>query len=395
MWQRSVRRLSQAGFLTLTIVGVFVVGGNAERWCPFGGVEAVYTYAREGNLVCSLGVSNFYILAAVLLSLLIVRRSFCSYVCPLGTISEWTYNLGRRLHLPTWRPGRTAERVLGLLKYVILVVILFFTWRTAELMFRGYDPCYALLSRHGEDITVWAYVISGVLLAASLVISVPLCRWLCPLAAVMNPLSRFGLMRVRRQVTDCSGCRACTLACPMGIRVHQRQVVKDARCTGCLNCVSVCPTAQTGVLAWSLGRRRASGWWPLIVVVGLLGSAVAAAYMFPLPSFVKTRGTAPAETAYVDLAVHDLTCRGRATLFVYYLERDDQYALPGYLRIEAWPGPDPAAARVIYDPGQTDADAIRQAVTEPYYDYDAGVWRSSPFAIEGYDPLAWLQGGGE
>ena len=71
------RRIVQIVFLLLTVVGVFVMRGNAERWCPFGGVEAIYTYAREGNMLCSLGTYNFFILGGVLLSALLVRRAFC------------------------------------------------------------------------------------------------------------------------------------------------------------------------------------------------------------------------------------------------------------------------------------------------------------------------------
>ena len=41
--------------------------------------------------------------------------------------------------------------------------------------------------------------------------------------------------------------------------------------------------------------------------------------------------------------------------------------------------------RITYDPARTDEDSIREAITEPYF--DGQVWRPSPFAIEGYDPL--------
>jgi hypothetical protein len=43
---------------------------------------------------------------------------------------------------------------------------------------------------------------------------------------------------------------------------------------------------------------------------------------------------------------------------------------------------------VTFDPTVTDEDAIKQAITEPYYDAVADFWRNSPFRIEGYDPLA-------
>ena len=75
---KTTRRVVQFGFLAVTLVGVFLFRGNAERWCPFGGVEALYTYATEGNLTCSLAVTNFYILGAVLVMTLLLRRAVCA-----------------------------------------------------------------------------------------------------------------------------------------------------------------------------------------------------------------------------------------------------------------------------------------------------------------------------
>ena len=44
---RRNRRLVQGSFLVLVLLGVFVVGGNCERWCPFGGVEALCTHYHK------------------------------------------------------------------------------------------------------------------------------------------------------------------------------------------------------------------------------------------------------------------------------------------------------------------------------------------------------------
>jgi hypothetical protein len=92
-------------------------------------------------------------------------------------------------------------------------------------------------------------------------------------------------------------------------------------------------------------------------------------------------------TATVDLRIHNLACRGKANLLMYYLERDDALEVPGYLVLEAWPGPGAAEARITFDPSLSDEAAVRQAITEPYYDLLGDVWRASPFEIEGYDPL--------
>lgn len=379
------RAAIQLAFVALVVGGVFVLGGNAERWCPFGGAEAIYIYVNEGNLPCSLQVSNLFMLGGVLLSVLLFRRAFCGYACPVGAISEWTQRLGRAVGLKPRGVPRRLDAVLSLLKYAVLVVLLVLTWRTGELIFRGYDPCYALISRHGEDITYWAYVVGGAILLASLLFSVPFCRWLCPLGALLNPFSRFAWWRVRRVEADCSGCGMCTRVCPMAIPVHEVEEVRHARCTACMECVSACPRMARGALDV---RTRA----PRAFVVGglllLLAAPVAASWLLPLPSFRWSRGEAPDTTAHVELAIDGLTCRGSANLLVYFLTRDDLLELPGHLALEAWPGSGAARARITYDPAFVDADAVRAAVTEPYFEPDWQAWRHAPFRIQGHDPLA-------
>lgn len=384
------RRTIQFSFLALTLAAVFALGIHVEQWCPFGGVEAIYTYATEGNMICSLGTSNFFALGGVVLTALLLRRAFCGFLCPIGTISEALRSAAGRLRIPAVRTPPLLDRGLGLLKYGVLAAILYFTWRAGELLFRGYDPCYALISRHGADITVWAYIVSGAIAGASLVISLPFCRWFCPLAAVLHPFSQFGLTRIKRNPEACTACRRCAKACPMDIPVDRVEQVTSAACLSCLQCVDACPHRRSHALSWGppnlLGRR-----WPqaalVLILLACTAGAVSAAYLFPMPSFVKSRGGASPRTASVELKVGDLTCRGRANLFFWYLDRDDMFRVPGYLKVEAWPAPSLADVRITYDPAQTDAEAIRQAITEPYYNLGEDLWRPSPFRIEGYDPL--------
>ena len=396
MPMKRTRRLSQAAFLTLTLVGVFIVGGNAERWCPFGGVEAIYAYATDGTMLCSLGVTNLYVLGALLVMTIILRRAFCGYVCPVGTISDWLQVGARRCGVKPKRVPPAVDRALSFLKYVLLGVILLITWRASELLFRGFDPCYALLSRHGEDITIWAYVSAGAIVVASLFIAIPFCRWLCPLAAVMHPFSRFGITRIRRDEDACIACRKCSTACPMNIPVDKLGEVNSARCLSCMQCIDACPPRTGGALEWGPSKRLASRSWPRwILVAGVLltlGAAVFASYAWPLPSFVKARAVASAAEdeqpfAIVDLQIHELTCRGRGTLLWYFLDRDDEFAVSGPLRLEAWPGDEPARVRVHYDPALAHPDAIQAAIVMPYFDMVGSRWRTSPFRIVGYEPF--------
>jgi NAD-dependent dihydropyrimidine dehydrogenase PreA subunit len=392
---KNTRRVVQVGFLALVLVGVFALGANCERWCPFGGIEAAYTYATEGNMLCSLGVSNFFILGGVLLMTVLLRRAFCGYMCPLGTISEWLRVAAAWLRIPGVRVPPLLDRILALSKYAVLATVLYYTYRAGELIFRGFDPCYALISRHGEDITVWAYVTAGAIALASLFMVMPFCRWFCPLAAVLNPLSRFGLTRVKRDTSACNDCGLCAKSCPAAIPVDQVEQVTAARCISCLKCVDSCPNNATepAALTWGPPRMLGRSWPPLVLVAVLLlctSLAVATSYMFPVPSFIKSRGTRPEKVATVRLQIEDVTCRGRANLLFYFLERDDLYEI-GYFKLEAWPGPGLATIDVTFDPTLADEQLVKQAITEPYFNNATDRWRSSTFQIEGYDQLMIAQ----
>ena len=391
----TTRRLVQLFCLVLVLASVYVVGANCERWCPFGGVEALYTYAMEGNMICSLGTANFFILGGVLLMTLLARRAFCGYICPIGTLSEWTGVLGQRLQIPAVTVPYRVDRLLALLKYAVLAIILWLTWRAGELIFRGFDPCYALISRHGADITVWAYVVSGLIVLVSLIVLLPFCRWFCPLAAVLNPFSRFGVTRIKRDEQVCTDCGLCSKACPVTIPVHELTEVRAARCLSCMNCLESCPDQTSGAITWGpprvLGRS-----WPQAALIAILllctTGAVAASYLFPFPSFVKVHGQAPEQAATVQLKVDSLQCRGNANLLYFFLKRDDLYQIQGYFKVEVWPDPGVADIHITYDPSVASEEGIKRTITEPYYDVLIDQWRMSPFRIEGYDPLGADQG---
>ena len=380
----------QAFFLALTLVGTFVLLANCEKWCPFGGVESIYTYITEGNMACSLGVSSFFILGTTLLGVVIARRAFCGYACPIGTISSWTRSIFKKLGLKEIRVTGKVDRALSLLKYPILITILWFTWSASELLFRACCPAYALVGRHGEDITYWAYIVAGAIVVLSIFFMLPFCRWFCPLAAVLNPLSRIGFLRVKRDQEACVDCGACAKACPMAIPVDQLPQVTSARCISCFDCVSSCPK-KVNALSWG---PVTGGRWPTWTAVGvLIATIVIAAGMWmvaPLPSFIKVREgfDVPANTAQVDLNIEGLACRGSANKLYFFLTRDDEvYKIPGYLKLEAWPDQIQGRAVITYDADKANDRMIKEAITQTYYEPVSKVWWDSTFTIEGYDIL--------
>jgi polyferredoxin len=137
----------------------------------------------------------------------------------------------------------------------VLVVILVATWTTGELVFRAYDPYYVMVSAHGHEVRLWSYAILAGVLALGAVVPMAWCRYLCPLGVTLWPFSALGRIRLRRDKSRCTGCAACTRACPHGIPVAGAIEVRSGECTLCLECSAACRDAQALEL-------RLEGWKP-------------------------------------------------------------------------------------------------------------------------------------
>ncbi|MBP8305073.1 MAG: 4Fe-4S binding protein [Phycisphaerae bacterium] len=390
---RRTRHVIQGLFLALIVAGVFVFRRNLEVWCPFGGVECLSLYLRDGKMLCALGASNFFILAAILLLTLGLKRVFCGYMCPLGTLAEWMRCLARRWGIRPLEPSAKVNRILSWVPILLLVAVLWWTFAATELIVRPADPCFALIGTGTNEEVPWtACGVLGLLIVGSLLVSMPFCRWICPLGAVLNGVSRLGLTRIHRNTSTCVDCGRCSKACPMGIEVAQRVRVTEARCLACGECVQACPVKPAPALDYRFlnhGPMRHPHGWIAVSVALCVALAVTAAYAIPLPTFMHARDLdRPATVAECSLHIEGVTCSGSARQLILFLDRDDAFAVPGYLKVLTSPGPGFVKVRLQYDPARTDPSALVSALVEPYYDRVEARWRPSPFQVEGYDPLA-------
>jgi polyferredoxin len=257
-------RCLRTAFQIVVIVAVLVTGlrfamgwsrTSIETYCPFGGLEAALSLFTQQTFTCATGERNLAMFVALILLTLIARKSFCSWVCPVGAVSEWFAALGRKLFpqrrrdddrapLHALEPPRRWDRRLRWLRLPVLAAILYFTFRTGELIFRGFDPYYILFSFHGHDVKTWSYLVLGFVLAGVIVIPMAWCRYLCPLGVALWPFSLVGRFRLARNDAVCTGCHACDRVCPQGIVVSRGAEVRSGECTLCFECTEVCPEGQ-------------------------------------------------------------------------------------------------------------------------------------------------------
>jgi polyferredoxin len=279
LWHiQTLRALVQTGavlFILYTVL-VHVLAGESdnlitaspEAYCPFGGIETLYTYLSSGgSFVSHTHLSNLVLFGSVLLLAVVARGAFCGWICPLGALQEWLYaasmGLQRRIRplgrgvraLKAWAGARPTRRFdqrpaptllerldhwLRYFKYVVLVWVLLGTGGYSVLVFRDYDPWAALLTITELEITGGLIVLAFVLVAA-LFVERPWCRYTCPLGAVIGIASKVSPLRLERNGPVCAGCAVCNTACPVGIPVDTRTAITDASCMMCMRCVNTCP----------------------------------------------------------------------------------------------------------------------------------------------------------
>ena len=251
-WRR-LRRVVQVLMLVLflyLLVGTqqgnvtFLPSGFFFNLDPLAGISAMIA-SRSWIAPMAWGI-------VTLLLTVVVGRAWCSWICPLGTLLDWT---------PSRRPKRNKLDIPSYwrqVKYFVLFVILFAAM-LGSLTLIVLDPITLLfrtitsviLPTFNSLVTEQPFFLPNVLLALLFVGVLALnairprfwCRYLCPLGALLGLVSKFAQVRHKVNEEQCINCRRCAVICPTGAIDPERKFMADPEeCTACLDCVEACPT---------------------------------------------------------------------------------------------------------------------------------------------------------
>lgn len=217
--------------------------------CPFGGVVSIYQFVTAGTYVRKIHSAAFILMWIVFPLALLVGPLFCGWICPLGSIQEWLGKVGKKIFKRRFNrfiPYR-LDRYLRYLRYVMLGWVLYMTAVTGTLIFQDYDPYYTLFNFWTDEVAISGLIILGAVLATSLFVERPFCKYACPYGAVLGIFNLFRIFKIRRNPKTCIDCKACDRACPMNIPVSTSGSVRHHQCISCLRCTSeqVCPVQKT------------------------------------------------------------------------------------------------------------------------------------------------------
>jgi MauM/NapG family ferredoxin protein len=218
-----------------------------------------------------------------------VGRAWCGWVCPMGTVLDWTPSRRQRQNpgiSPRWSQVKyflffvvIISALLGSLTLVILDPITLLSRTVASVILPGLNwaiggaaswlygfgalqPAMEWVdgALRGRILNSQAFYLPNLVLLAVFTVVLGLnavrsrfwCRYICPLGGLLGLISKVAFIRHRVDGEKCISCRKCATICPTGAIQPENKFAADiAECTTCLNCIESCPTK-----AISFGKTR-------------------------------------------------------------------------------------------------------------------------------------------
>jgi len=218
-----------------------------EAFLPIDAMLALRHFLHTG-VVDAVHPAGLAIFVGICLMSLLLAKSFCSHLCPVGLLSELLGRLGVRLTGRTLTPPRWLDLPLRGLKLVLLGFFVWAIWYAMDP--RGVASFLESPYARVVDAKMWLFfaepsrltvTVLGVLVVVSVFVRDAWCRYLCPYGALVGVLGRLAPLKVTRDPEVCTQCQACTRACPARLSVHTVRRVASVECSLCQDCVIACP----------------------------------------------------------------------------------------------------------------------------------------------------------
>jgi len=246
---------------------------GVEGWLPIASLMNLKVWMLTGRMPAIHAAGMFLLIAFVAMSW-VFRKSFCGWLCPVGTISEYLWRLGRQTFNRNYRLPRYVDIALRGLKYILLGLFLYAVISMPVAGIRAFlEGPYGVIAdvkmlNFFRFIGLAGGVVIAVLVVASVFVQNFWCRYLCPYGALMGFASMLSPLKIRRDPNLCIDCAKCAKACPSALPVDRLITIQSAECTGCMQCVAECPAAGALLFA-APAKRRVPAWAVAVGVMAL------------------------------------------------------------------------------------------------------------------------------
>jgi len=224
---------------------------GVDGFLPISSLMSTFLFLKTG-FIHNAHPAGVFIFLGIFLVSLVFGKSFCSWLCPVGFLSEMLGDLGEKLFGRKIKMPKFLDYPLRSLKYLLLAFFLYSIFvAMSDTAIRVFlDSDYNKVA----DIKMYYFFadisrFSLIVISALFFLSIPFrgfwCRYLCPYGAFLGIASLLSPNKIQRNIPSCTDCELCTKVCPSNIKVHKLKTVISDECTSCLTCVDVCPVKDT------------------------------------------------------------------------------------------------------------------------------------------------------
>ena len=160
---------------------------------------------------------------------LVFGRGWCGYACWTAMVLDF---------LPYKVPDKSRKK-LGWIRYLTFAASLIFVAALFLAKVTNIERIMFLAFIIGNAV----YYVFGIALALIFKDNRAFCKYICPVAVFLKPMSYYSLMRVKCDKEKCISCGKCKRICPMNVDVtdNSRKRVNGTECILCMECVRNCP----------------------------------------------------------------------------------------------------------------------------------------------------------
>ncbi len=255
---------------------------GVEAFLPISAMVSLKYFLVTG-IINQVHPSALVILGFVLITSIGVKKGFCSWVCPVGFLSELLWLIRPRQFKKIVMPG-VIDWMLRSLKYLLLLFFLYtILWQMNSAALEQFiHSSYNIVAdikmlrffTHMSGTTM--AVLTG-LVVLSFVFPYFWCRYLCPYGALLGLAGFLSPVKVRRNESSCTDCGRCNRVCPSRINISRKDAVQSDECFGCGRCADACPEPHTLTLSWPITSKAvpAAAIAGFVLIVFLGGSLLA------------------------------------------------------------------------------------------------------------------------
>ncbi|MCE5193885.1 MAG: 4Fe-4S binding protein [Nitrospiraceae bacterium] len=233
---------------------------SIEGFLPIGALMSLKLWITTG-ILDRIHPAGLVIFIAAILTSLILRKSFCGWICPVGAISETVSKLGEKIFKRNIIMNKYIDHPLRAIKYLLLS---FFIYVIAIKMDSGdilkflsedyYKIADVKMLYFFTKMTSMTFITLLILFIGSLFFRNFWCRYLCPYGALVGTVSLFSPVKITRNTDACINCGKCSKNCLSFLPVDKKVRISSPECTGCLVCVSYCPAK--GALDIAMAKNK-------------------------------------------------------------------------------------------------------------------------------------------